>query len=806
VQPSDIVVTARRKEERLQDVPKVIDVVSDADLRKNNIVDFSDIQQLTPGVNLQDSKNGLVQNTSMRGVSFDVNSGENSTVAFYWNDGGTQANYIYQTMYDIGQIEVLKGPQGTLRGVAAPSGSITITTKAPDLNRLDGYVEGSVGSDFYGENARAAINLPVIAGKLAVRVAGSIDDNDLDGVHSANPTLFPDKPYKRSWSERISARFEPTDNLQINGVYQRYVAHQLSYAQTESTCLFNAAMSCADPANGSAYYGVITPDQRLSTVSQPRTIEQQFDMFNLRADWHVLGQKLSYVGQYAISHLHPANPQDFAGYYNWAYPSGADYRQKIDSRNQYETNEIRISSEQRIAGTFDYTAGLYSLDTPTSNSIASAPQLIPASIYNSTMLVPLPGGGSVPLGSLVGSTLAAFGATNCTNLTALYSCAAPALLNRGDRKEHAAFGNLTAHLMDDRLELTAGLRYLHDRNIHHFLNNALLESLGGGDVSVSKVIWTASASYHFTPSILGYVSAGSSFRQGLNSVGPLAQTISVGGLPANVASQYAQAKDESSTSYEVGLKTQFLDHRGTLNLAYYHQDFTNFQYSAPTFVWVEGVGIPARNIPPSPAAVNGFLASVPAKVNGVDIDGSFAWTKEFNTGFAFSWSKGNLEGAVPCNGPLGPASVSAANPIYTCTGLPTSFVPRWNLSLHGEYDRSLNANLDGYIRAQATVYPGSVYNPGSPYDLQSSYAILSAFVGIRSANGLWDLTLFAKNLTNTKTVLATYGGNLPQSTATAGALAALRLVPAQVQGAYAATTITPPRQIGVTLRMAFGSQ
>jgi len=770
----EILVTARRRSERLQDVPKSIEVVSIADLQKNVINNFQDVAQITTGLTLQNANNGLVQNTEMRGITYDVNSGANPTVAFYWNDGGAQSNYIYQAMYDIGQIEVQKGPQGTLRGAAAPSGAVTITTHKPDLYGYGGYVQGSVGSGYYGHTIDGAVNIPLIQGKLAVRLAGMINDNQGDGVRSANSTLWPTGPYNRSWSERVSVRFAPTDEIDINAVYQRTIAHDLNYQQTESTCVVDASVSCANPGDGTAYYGVITPRDRLSTVSEPRDVLEQQDMFNLRADWHVLGQKLSYVGQYAIQHLTSNQPYDFAGLYNPLYPYGFQYYDLAVSRNQYETNEVRLASDERIAGVFDYVAGFYALWSPTNNYVSSAAVALPASYSFEVPYIEAEGLG-------------------CTDYTAAYTCSAN-LFQYGVRTEHAVFANLTAHLLSNRLELSGGLRHLWDKNTAYFYGNqlsleeqAIADAIGPSTSKAQKTIWAASASYHFTPEIMGYVSGGSSFRQGLNSVGPFLSTAGYGGISTSVAGPYGNVLNETSTSYEAGIKTSFANHRGIFNLTYYHQNFKNYQWTSPSYVWVyTNAGVPA--------SVSGFVASVPVKVDGIEAEAAWRFSRQLSSGASFSYANGEITGGAltPCNGPAGSGSVSAATPIYTCSGGPSSFVPRWKVALHADYNRALDATKDGYLRVQGTINPASVPNAALPYNTQRPYSLFNIFVGIKAHSGLWDLSGFVKNVFDKQAVLAGYGGNIPTSTAGSG------------NSAYNLINITAPRQFGVSLRVAIG--
>ena len=119
----EIVVTARRRAESLQEVPQTVNAVTAETLQKLNIRQFQDIQAVVPGLSLSPTPTGYQNAASLRGVSFDVNTGAQPTVAFYLNDAPVQLSFLFQSMFDVGQVEVLKGPQGTNRGISAPSGA-----------------------------------------------------------------------------------------------------------------------------------------------------------------------------------------------------------------------------------------------------------------------------------------------------------------------------------------------------------------------------------------------------------------------------------------------------------------------------------------------------------------------------------------------------------------------------------------------------------------------------------------------------------------------------------------------------------
>jgi iron complex outermembrane receptor protein len=744
----DIIVSARRKEERLQDVPKVVNAVSADDLRKNNVQKLEDVASIVPGVSLQNAGNGETQNATMRGANFDVVSGLNPTVQFYLNDANIHQNFVFQSMYDVGSIEVLRGPQGTLRGRSAPSGSITLTTKAPDLYKFGGYIDADGETGIPGHKEDFAVNVPIIEGKLAIRAAAEVSDNDVANIKTVYPTLYSGGSFDRTWSERLSVRAAPTDSVEINLMYQRLVDRVQAYLQTESTCLIDPTVSCGTGP-------LISQKDRLSTVNGQRKVYQASDVWNGRADWHVLGQKLSYVGSFALEHIIDEEPEDGANY----FAGQANPDQKVSGvRSQFQSHEIRLASEERILNIFDYTVGLFTYDTR--NNIFGGP------------------GGADPAAS---ATLFSEGFNSGT--------------------ETSYFGNITAH-PTEQLELSGGYRHILYKSIPP----------AGLPTRDTASVWSASASYHFTPAIMGYVNAGSSWRPDGANLGFQFLPYQVGGvlpgelqLPASVSGALINIQPEKSTSYEVGIKSQFLNRKLTLNLDYYHQDYTNFQYITPDFMTVylqstPGYGVP-MGIPNqvSPQIVIGTL-NVPAKVDGVEGDINYRYAHDGNIGATFSYSNGRVTGGaqVPCSG-----TVTLAAPVAYCAGGPTSFQPKFGATVHADYAQPINDQVTGFVRGLATIAGASPLNPGNPYDKQKSYALFNLYAGVRAPNSAWEATLFVKNVFNNQTRLATYGGNINAGTAQGGPATGPN---GNVSSAYTYVGVTPPREFGVNLRYAFGSR
>ena len=178
----DIIVTANKRAERLQDVPKSVDVVQGDTIQKLNLRSFAEIDQLAPGLSLT-AKDPTTNSVTLRGVGFDPNSGTSPTVDIYFNETPLDASSAFRALYDVGQIEVLRGPQGTLRGRTSPSGAITIATRRADLNEVDGYFQQTLTTQA-GINSQGAVSVPLLPGVLAVRAAGLFDRNIGIGVRN----------------------------------------------------------------------------------------------------------------------------------------------------------------------------------------------------------------------------------------------------------------------------------------------------------------------------------------------------------------------------------------------------------------------------------------------------------------------------------------------------------------------------------------------------------------------------------------------------------------------------------------------
>jgi len=251
-----IVVTARRREESLTDVPISISAFSGKQLEAKNVLNIADLTKITPGLNI--SSGGSRSNTfvTIRGQSRGVTGNVSPGVVTYFNEIPLPTYGSMIQAYDMENIQVLKGPQGTLFGRNSIGGALLTYSAKPSYN-LGGYVKadlaGYANKKFGGfKQLEGALNVPIIADVLAIRGAFQIGhDNGPSTTFTLSPyTLAPstnlatigtlsrprynfDEYSNRSY--RLSVRFEPTDWLQnetvgdyskirgqANGQFDRY--------------------------------------------------------------------------------------------------------------------------------------------------------------------------------------------------------------------------------------------------------------------------------------------------------------------------------------------------------------------------------------------------------------------------------------------------------------------------------------------------------------------------------------------------------------------------------------------------------
>lgn len=774
-----IIVQARRRDEDVQDVPAVIDTVTAEEVAKLNFRDFKEVQTIVPGLQLSTESNGVGGSAKLRGVNFDINaSGFNSTVEFYLNDAPITAGIVLQQMFDVGQIEVQRGPQGTLRGRASPSGSITVTTRKPDLFAVGGTVD-MTANDIGTLNFRGAVNVPIIEGVAAIRVAGVYDENELDRVRPLDTSYGGRDPFARTKAGRVSALLQPTDWLKFEGVYQHMDRSAVAYDQAESFSVVNPSAP-ASPV-------LVEAGDRRSVQVLPRHVRQRYDVYNWRAEAGLAGQVLIYQGQHYTQHVLANTTADEAVLF-----PGANVTQDTDSHAKATSHEIRLQNEDRLFGMFDYVVGFFDSknDSPT-DLIRRTPVRLPLAF----------GGG-------------------------LATIAETPISRTGGSHEQSFFGNVTVHI-GDSTEVSGGVRHISYTSDNQLIVSGRLIAADGQDDKAW--IYSASVKHNFTPDFMVYASTGSSWRPGINVVGDFNIA------PSALERSFLNLDPETSKSYEVGFKSTMMDGRMRLNVTAYHQKFKNYPYRAPNGVFYVNT-VAVRD---ATGAVTGtrqelaqfnFVGAVPVTVNGIEGDVAFDINDNWNLGVVASYSLGKIKGGtIPCNdlngdgvpdvvttAPSLPALQNAvgSNNLASCnvtqrSGLGAPF----SASVQSEYRVPLSDKVDGYLRGLVTYNGRSQVDPTSIYDNVDDYALVNLYAGIRDPEGMWEVSLFAKNVFETEKVLSRTNPLTTsyQQLGFAGQFSNGRPVftgPTAASGTipYTGITMTPPREFGINVRYSFGSR
>src|SRR6266404_2375223 len=199
----EIVVTATRREERLQDIPVSVMAFSQEKLDSQGLHNIDDLVRLSPGVNFQ--RNGMSSAGNYNDENSDINirgvdsAAGTSTTGIYIDDTPVQSRHlgfgavnIFPALFDLERVEVLRGPQGTLFGAGAEGGAVRFITPQPSLTINSGYARAEVGATRGGDpsyEAGGAVGGPIVNDLLGFRVSASFrrDGGWVDRVNYAPP-------------------------------------------------------------------------------------------------------------------------------------------------------------------------------------------------------------------------------------------------------------------------------------------------------------------------------------------------------------------------------------------------------------------------------------------------------------------------------------------------------------------------------------------------------------------------------------------------------------------------------------------
>ena len=528
----EIIVTAQKRAENLQDVPISATVVSSDQLAARQIFDPSQLQLVAPSLQVKSFNAALgASNFSVRGVgtlSFS-NTIESSVTSVI--DGVVMGNPAlgFMNYLDLAQIEVLNGPQGMLFGKNASAGLVNITTRRPEIGRFDGQLMGElaqmkVPGDGLLYRLQGIVNVPM-GETAALRVSASQTHTDPVIKNLVN---VPGSQYgQNQTSLRAKLLWEPTPELSV------YIAGD--YAHSSGVGSGGSADRIVRPTSLFA-----AENADLGIVASPGNFYSSYGA-PTRASFDVGGMQANIDYEFASGHT-------LTSITAW---------RKFDADNLFDSDKHRIdildtnhqlstisqfTEELRLAsptGTFfEYQLGLYYFDSKSNSDITAS------GAYGSTDAPPA-------------GFDAWLGIRSTGSMTS---------------KSYAAFGQGTLNL-SDRFRFTFGGRYTYDKLKLRSVSDDTgfvvpLGTAGSRDQRISEenFSWRVGAQYDLTDDVMAYASVARGYKgPGFNlSIDPNAPLI----MP------------EIPTSYEAGIKSTLLDRHLIFNIAGYTSTFKNFQAQA----------------------------------------------------------------------------------------------------------------------------------------------------------------------------------------------------------------------------------
>ncbi|WP_433909718.1 TonB-dependent receptor [Sphingomonas yabuuchiae] len=697
----DIIVTANKRAERLQDVPKSVDVVQGDTIQKLNLRSFAEIDQLAPGLSLT-AKDPTTNSVTLRGVGFDPNSGTSPTVDIYFNETPLDASSAFRALYDVGQIEVLRGPQGTLRGRTSPSGAITIATRRADLNEVDGYFQQTLTTQA-GINSQGAVSVPLIPGVLAVRAAGLFDRNIGIGVRNLRTG---DRDSDKTESGRLSVAFQPTSQLHFDLTYQ-----YLNNRTLTSPMLFTLPGQTTNP--------ILTPGDRSALVTKPGRYNYKGHIVSLAAGLDLGGVALNYIGGY--QNIDQGRVNDIA--YGGSIPN-------FSQNQSFQTNSEQISQELRLTSQgnrfWNFLFGGY-YEHSTSNTNVGQDQYLFQFVPPGTPAQFVP---KLDVGVVVPSKVDTY---------ALFT--------------------------DHRFQITGqdqiqvGLRWQETKVRTDFvqtLSGALLGpnpivssgvSPANRDRTFRQLTGGASFRHEFSRDLTAYATYGRSYRPG-----------SLNTTTAKLDESLLVTKAETSNNYEIGLKGAFADRKVQFTLAVYQQDFKNYLAYTNSYL---AVSTNKDGVVDNNAA---FTFNGDAHIRGVEGTLSTRIGTQLQLGLSATYNDAKFKNAqAPCNDfngdgipdSNGAQRVPVGQNVAFCrlNGRLSDQAP-WGVSVNAEYRVPVSGNRELFVRGLANYVP----KREDPF-INVKYGDLlnnSVFLGVRGPNDAYEFSVFAKNLANVA-VLTTRG-------------------------------------------------
>ncbi|MCU9949074.1 TonB-dependent receptor [Pseudomonas sp. PDM13] len=716
-----VTVTARRREEDVQDVPTPITTLSGATLETQRVYKVQDLQQVLPSVNVA-FIHARQSSVAVRGIGNNpASDGLEGSAGVYLDNVylGRPGMAVFDLL-DIEQLELLRGPQGTLFGKNTTAGVLNISTRAPTFSP-ERTVEVSGGQDGYFQ-AKGTVN-GALTETLAARLSAyrTRDDGFIKNIHNGDDLnggerqgvrgqfLFePNEDFSLRWINDYNEEDSSTGTMVVYGAPARYWQR--------------AALVGASP--------VRDPDDKKVNIDGRQSVSVHQGGSSVEANWNLAGgYTLTSISAYRYWHFTPANDESLN--------VPALLNTGVEVHDRQFSQEIRLASP--TGGAFDYVLGAYVFNQNLGNKTFTD--------YGSQ------------------ADLFLLGA----NLDAINNLSTKAN-GKIETDSYALFAQGTWHLTD-RLDFTAGLRGTYeekDANIKRFapvggaavtgqaaaIRAAQLGAYDSGDLSLHNAApsFLLSLAYKFDEDLLGYASLAHGEKSG-------GVNLAVGSAPVAGADSLLVGPERANDA-ELGFKSTLLDRRLLLNANLFWTGIHGYQattlYQAPGSTNVVQVLANAGSV--RSRGLEFEATALPVRGLTLNFNGSY------NDVTYLSFKD------APCPGEVSTAPGAPA----TCdlTGERVVGASKWIANLSGEYKWQLENRIEPYLTASYS-YRSEAEGTLDNSDLSKidGYGLvnLSAVVRRDLGDGQVDASIWVRNATDTDYYLSAFAYLNGAYTASVGA-------------------------------------
>lgn len=682
----ELVVTAQRREQKLQDVAGSLAVLSTEEVSERNIRNMNEYLQGVPSVSFQGASTSGRNKVVIRGVSASGETREERTTGLYFGEAPISAlgerGFSDPKLVDIERVEVLRGPQGTLYGAGAMGGALRIIPSAPDLQDVEASVSQSLAWTRHGSQSYETtgfLSVPLVEDRLAVRVVGYNYDvgGFIDKTYPGN-TLFDAAPSAEKDANdanttggRISVLFRPTDRASATLSYLKQKGQAGGLGDIQPTLVAG-----------------------LGQVRGGREgFSDNFELLNFTASYD-----FGLVELVAVTTNASKKDREVFDIREFLLPFGLPpVSLRNDTSTDFFAQEVRLTSANTDSPLF-WVLGAY---------------------YSDKEMKPIRRNdwyGSAAGFQTFAGLLTQFTGFPISDTEDVYTYDA-----EFDEKQKALYGDAT-YTFASGLSLAGGLRAAKYRYAREETQAGLFAG-GFQSPAPTKLTETVylprlNVSYKPNANALYYVQAAKGFRVGrVNLRMPDSCIPDLAPLGLTPDTVPGQAKSDTLWSYEAGSKLTLGEGRFTANLAAYYIDWKDIQ------VQFQGAG----------CGFEFFSNAGKASNRGFEFEAAGEITDNLSLGLSTSYNDVHLDADAPVeSGSEG------------MKGDPLPGTPKWTVSLNGRYGWSVGG-YDAYVRAYYTYISG-FYGNFARDTRGGDYSTLNLSTGLDTRH--FGVQLFADNVTD----------------------------------------------------------